>query len=263
MSFQLYSRSLGRLDESLILAQRGHKADPGNFGALVIEYFNRLSLDDDRSAQTVYQQMEDLDAANAWLPYAKAWLNIKNSQLAAAREQARFLQKNFADPQSQWLAGILFAATGDDNQAREAFLSVDPRYLDRARWSDILNGGAEDVCAVGLTLMRTGDESLGRELVSYAANYWEQTAPLYMQHADRWPSFACHAYLGDIDKSLAALETAFNHKHVFWYWVFMANDPRLSLLHEDPRFQAMDQKVRAELARQRENLARIEMEAST
>jgi tetratricopeptide (TPR) repeat protein len=32
-------------------------------------------------------------------------------------------------------------------------------------------------------------------------------------------------------------------------------DPELSLIHEDPRFKAMDQRARAELARQRENLA--------
>lgn len=263
MSFELYTRSQGRLDEALILVQRGHKVDPGNVGALINEYFKRLSLDDDRSAQTVYQQLEDLDATGVWLPIAKAWQNIKNGRVAAAQEQARFLQQNFADPQSQWMAGLLFAATENHDQAREIFLRVDPRYLDREQWSDILNGGAEDVCTVGLTLMRTGDESLGHELLSYAANYWEQTAPLYMQHADRWPSFACHAYLGDIEKSLAALEIALNHKHALWFWVFIANDPRVRLLQEDPRFQAMDQRARAELTRQRENLTRLQEEAGT
>jgi len=221
MSFELYTRSQGRLDEALILVQRGHKADAGNITALLNDYFNRLSLDDDRSAQTVYQQMEDLDATGVWLPIAKAWQNIKNGRVAAAQEQARFLAQNFADPQSQWMAGILFAATENHDQAREIFLRLDPRYLYREQWSDILNGGAEDVCTVGLTLMRTGDETLGHELLSYAANYWEQTAPLYMQHADRWPSFACHAFLGDIEKSLAALETALSHKHALWFWVFI------------------------------------------
>ena len=246
-----------------MLVQRGHKTDPGNIGALVTEYFNRLSLNDDRSAQTVYQQIAELDAASVWLPLAKSWQNIKNGRVAAAQEQARFLQQNFADPQSQWLSGILFAATEDHDKAREVFLKVDPRYLDREQWLDILNGGEGDVCAVGLTLMRTGDESLGHELISYAANYWEQTAPLYMQHADRWPSFACHAYLGDIEKSLAALETALNHQHVLWYWVYISIDPRLRLLQEDPRFQAMDQRARAELTRQRENLARMNAQADT
>ena len=263
MSFGLYTRSQGRLDESLILLQRGHNADPGNIGALVSEYFNRLSLDDEQSAQTVYEQMAELDATSVWLPIAKAWQNIKNSRVAAAQEQTRFLQQNFADPQSQWMAGILFAATENHDQAREIFLKVDPRYLDREQWSDILSGGSGDVCAVGLTLMRTGDESLGHELISYAANYWEQTAPLYIQHADRWPSFACHAYLGDIEKSLAALEIALSHKHALWFWVFLAKDPRLQLLQEDPRFQAMDQRARAELNRQRENLARLQEETST
>ena len=114
---------------------------------------------------------------------------------------------------------------------------------------------------VGLTLARTGDEALGSDLLRFAANYWEETLPSYIEHADRLPSFACHAYLGDVEKSLAALEISLDHKHVLRNWLWIASDPELRLIHEDPRFKAMDQSARAELARQHENAIRMELEA--
>ena len=67
--------------------------------------------------------------------------------------------------------------------------------------------------------------------------------------------------MGDVEKSLAALQTSLTHQHVLNDWLFIAANPELSMLHEDPRFASMDQQARAELTRQREDLARIEAEA--
>jgi hypothetical protein len=61
---------------------------------------------------------------------------------------------------------------------------------------------------------------------------------------------------------LSALETSLNHQHALQGWLWIASNPELRLIREDPRFKAMDQRARAELARQRENLAQIEAEAS-
>ena len=98
-------------------------------------------------------------------------------------------------------------------------------------------------------------------MLSFAANYWEQTAPIYIQHADRYPSYECHAYLGNVDQSLAALEMSLSHQHVLSRWLGIAANPYLRMIQEDPRFADMDERARAELTRQRENLARIEAEA--
>ena len=85
-----------------------------------------------------------------------------------------------------------------------------------------------------------------------------QTAPLYIQHADRYPSSECYAYLGDVEKSLDALEISLEHQHVLRNWLGIASNPELRMIQEHPRFAAMDEKARAELNRQREHLAQLE-----
>ena len=259
MSWFLYANDLGQLDDAILWAQKSNSVDPGRINTLVIEYALWLSLDDDTRAQAIYLQMEELDAESRWLPRAKSWMDIKHGRFDAAKEEAMFLAQGFKNPGAQWRAGTIYARAGDYVRARELLLRVDPRYVDREQWPDILNEGSDDVCTVGLTFARTGDEELGKDLLRYSANYWEETLPFYIKHADRWPSFECHAYLGDAEQSLAALEKSLNHKHVLRKWLWIASNPELRLIHEDPRFKTMDQRARAELARQRENLAQIEV----
>ncbi len=261
IAWDLYTRHLGQLDEAIVWAHKATRADPGKINILMVEYSLWLSLDDDARAQEIYQQMEDLDAKNSWLPSAKSWMDTKNGRYAAAKEEARYLAQGFKLPVVQWDAGVIFARAGDYASARELFLKIKPRYADRGQWPLILNEGQDDACIVGLTLARTGDEKLGNDLLRYAANYWEEALPRYVEHADRWPGFECHAYLGDVEKSLAALEVSLNHKHVLRNWLWIASDPELRLIQEDPRFKAMDQSARAELARQHENAIKMELEA--
>jgi len=263
MGWQLYLQDLGQIDDAVVMLQESSRLDPGKIGSLIVEYFAWASLDNDVAAESIYQQMEELDAGNVWLPVTKAMMDIKHGRYAAAKEEAIFLAQKYKTPFVQWWAGLILARSGNHDQAREIFLMVEPRYMDRQQWFEILNGGATDVCIVGLTLVRTGDESLGNDLLRYAANYWEETLPLYIKHADRFDSFSCHAYLGDIEKSLDALEISLNHKHALSDWVYLAAAPEFQLVREHPRYQAMDQRARIELTRQRENLARIEMEAGT
>jgi len=257
----LYARHLGQLDEAVTWAQKANKADPGKINILTIEYSLWLSMNDDARAQIIYRQMEDLDAGNSWLPSARSWMDTKNGRYAAAKEEARYLEQGFKFPSVQWAAAVIYARAGDYARARELFLKLEPRYADREHWPAVLNEGQDDACLVGLTLARTGDEALGNDLLRYAANYWEETLPRYIEHADRLPSWECHALLGEVDQSLAALETSLDHKHALHIWLWIAGDPELRLVHEDPRFKAMDQRARAELARQHENAVRMELEA--
>ena len=262
MSWGLFGNDLGRLDEAIIMVQNANRVDPGKISPLIIEYTFWISLGDFQKAQVVYQQMEALDAEHFWLPAAKAWSSIRQGRYAAAKEDGLFLERNFDSLSVQNMAMQILARSGDYEHVRETLLKIEPRYLDPAQWSDLLNEGSNDACWIGLTLIRTGDEQLGRELLSYAINYWEQTAPLYIQHADRYPSSECYAYLGEVEKSLDALEISLEHQHVLRNWLGIAANPELRMIQEHPRFAAMDEKARAELKRQREHLAQLEAEAS-
>jgi TolB-like protein len=262
MSWGLFGNDLGRLDEAIIMVQNANRVDPGKISPLIIEYTFWISLGDFQKAQVVYQQMEALDAEHFWLPAAKAWSNIRQGRYAAAKEDGLFLERNFDSLFVQNMAMQILARSGDYEHVRESLLKLEPRFLDANQWSAVLNEGSNDACWVGLTLMRTGDEELGRELLRYSANYWEQTAPLYIQHADRYPSFECLAYLGEVEKSLDTLEISLEHQHVLRNWLGIAANPELRMIQEHPRFAAMDEKARAELKRQREHLAQLETETS-
>jgi TolB-like protein len=261
MSWDLYSNGLGKLDEAIIMVQNANRIDPGKMTSLIIEYAFWSGLGDYQKAQDVYQQMEALDAGHYWIPVAKAVSSIRQGRYAAAKEEALFLQRNFDSLYVQQRAMGILARSGAYERAREILLKIEPRYLDPEQWSDLLNEGEDDACWIGLTLTRTGDEQLGRDLLNHAVNYWEQTAPLYIRHSDRYPSFDCYAYLGDVEKSLDALEITLAHGHALRYWLNIASNPELRMIQEHPRFAAMDEKARAELKRQRENLAQLEAEA--
>ena len=262
MSWLLYGRDLGMLDQAIIMAQNASRIDPGKITSLVTEYGFWLSLGDYQRAQGVYQQMEALDAGHFWLPAAKAWANTQQGRYAAAKEDGLFLGNNFDSLNVQGRAMSILARSGDFDHAREFLLKVEPRYFDPEQWSDILNGGTNDACWVGLTLIRTGDEVLGRDLLDFTVNYWEQTAPIYIRHADRYPSYECYAYMGEVEKSLDALEISLQHQHVLRDWLGIASNPELRMIQEHPRFVAMDEKARAELKRQRDHLGQLEAEAS-
>jgi len=263
MAWYLYGLDRGNLDEAIIMTRDAHRVDPGRISSLNSEYYLLLGLGDYERAQVVYQQMEALDDGHRWLPIAKGYTNMQQGQYAAAKEEGLFLWRNFKSRAPRFHAFNILARSGAYQQAREILLELEPRYFDPEQWPVILNEGRENACTAGLTLLKTGDEQLGRDLLRFSANYWQQTAPLYIQHADRYPSFACLAYLGDVEKSLDALENSLEHGHELRSWFFIVADPELSNIRENPRFAAMDEKARAEIKRQRETLARLEKEAGT
>ena len=261
MGWSLYGNDKGRLDEGIILTREAHRIDPGKILSLIIEHSLWLGLGDHQRAQLVYQKMEALDAGHHWLPISKGYSNIQQGRFAAAKEEGLFLSRNFNSLSPQRHAFNILARSGAFDQAREVLLKIEPRYFDPEQWSDLLNEGTDSACIAGLTLLKTGDEQLGNDLLRSSANYWEQVAPLYILHADSYPSYECHAYLGDVEKSLDALEVTLEHQHVLRNWLFIAVDPEMRVIREHPRFAAMDEKARAELKRQRENLARLDAEA--
>ena len=197
MGWNLYSLDMGKLDEAIILTQEAHRI-PGKISSLITEHSFWIGLGDYQRAQVVYQQMEALDAGHRWLPIAKGYSNIRQGRYAAAKEEGLFLWQNFNSLAPRGHAFNILARSGAYEQAREILSTIEPRYFDPEQWPDILNEGAGRACIAGLTLIKTGDEQLGRDLLTFSANYWQQTAPLYIRHAGSWPSFECLAYLGDV-----------------------------------------------------------------
>jgi len=262
MAWNLYSEGLGKLDEALILNQAASRVDPGRFNSLASEHYFWSGLGDFESAGLVYQKMEALDAQSELLPRIRARLARQQGRYAASKEEGLFLARKTNSRDAQRGAFDILAKSGAYEQAREILSKYGPEYFEPEQWPDILNQGNTNPCIAGLTLVRTGDEQLGNDLLTYAVNYWEQTAPLYILHADRYPGWECFAYLGAVEESLDALEISLEHQHVLRNWLVIVANPELRTLRENLRFAAMDEKARAELKRQRDHLAQLEAEGS-
>jgi len=257
MAWKLYGLGLGKLDEAIILNQAALRIDPGRFGSLAAEAYFWSGLGDYQNAQLLYPKMEALDAANDLLPRVRARLARLQGRYAASKEEGLFLSRKSNNLDAQRAAFSVLARSGAFAQAREILSKYEPRYFDPEQWPGIMNEGDANACMTGLILIRTGDEQLGSDLLTYAASYWEQTAPLYILHADSYPGWECLAYQGEVEKSLDALEISLEHQHVLRDWLSIVANPELRMLREHLRFAAMDEKARAELKRQREHLAEL------
>ena len=130
-------------------------------------------------------------------------------------------------------------------------LLAEPGYMDKAHWQRLLAERQDDACLIGWVLMKTGDESLGRELIEETLTYLEETLPRYIKHADAYFTAGCHAARGDIDSALTALEVTVEHNHIGG-WKFGHIWPPMRELRDEPWYIAASEKVEAELARQRE-----------
>jgi len=243
-------RDLGNFDEAYKWSLKSQSLDAGNISYLYREYRALMEVGSIDLAAHTYRQMEDLNDKHWLFSIANIRTNIKNGQIAAAREQASFLSGSVSAPFARWISGSVFSIDEDYDRARKMMLSARPAYLDRDQWSRLLNENQQDACRVGWVLMRTGDETLGRDLLEQTIAYLDRTLPQYMEHADRYPSTLCHAALGDIDATLESLQSLVAHNHIANWWEYRSW-PQMRLVLDDPRFVELDQKVTDELTRQR------------
>lgn len=246
----MYSSELGRFDKAWQWNLKSQLLDPGNIFYLSEEYRALISVGATELAQDSYRRMEELDDKHFTLSTVGVFTNLRNGQIAAAREQASYLRGSISAPFARWISGIVFAIDEDYGQAREMLLSAEPGYADRSQWARLLGERQEDACVVAWVFMRTGDEELGLELLAQSITYLEDSLPQYIAHADRYSSAICHAALGEIEASLESMNQLVADNHIKDWWLMKIWPPVRPVL-DDPRYIALDQKVADELARQR------------
>ena len=136
--------------------------------------------------------------------------------------------------------------------------TLDPGFFAAETQYEAVREAPDIACLVGYTLLRTGDEALGRSLIEQAMTYGTVELPKYVRHAPQVINLHhCHAIRGDFEAALAVMESFLAHGH-YDAW----REPRLleyfQPLHGDSRFEALMQRVEDEMARQRANLAQLE-----
>lgn len=247
---ELYGGSMGRLDEALKWDIKSRSMDSGSMWFLANEQRHLSQVGATSLEEEAFGRMEDLDPDHTFVTITGAFNNLKKGKFDAAREYVNFLNTTTQAPWVQWMGGVVIAATEDYDNARELMLRSTPGFTDRIEWARLIGEWQNDACAMAWVFMRTGDESMGHDLATETLTYLEQALPKYLLHADRFNSAGCYAALGDLEGALKSLEVQVNHNHIS-NWSFVHFWPPLKIVHDDPRFIAMDQQVKEELQRQR------------
>ena len=247
---ELYGGEMGRLDEALKWDIKSRSMDSGSMWFLGNERRHLASVGATSLEEDAFGRMQDLDPDHTFVAVSGAFNNLRKGSFDAAREYINFLNTTTQAPWIQWTGGIVIAATEDYDHARKLMLRSTPGFTDRMEWTRLIGEWQDGACAMAWVFMRTGDESLGRDLATETLTYLEETLPNYLLHADRFNSAGCYAALGDIEGALKSLEIQVNHNHIS-DWSFVHFWPPLKIVHDDPRFIALDQRVKDELQRQR------------
>ena len=243
------ARERGRLDEFFRWNQQSLRVDPGSMAILMDQYMVLMELGLDEHAQVFFTRMEDLDDQHFMLSIARAVTNQLSGQNAAAVEHANYLIQSIDLSWPLWLAGTIYAVNSDYQKARELMLSPVSPYDDMNEWPRLVTEFGDDACEIAWVFMKTGDEELARNLLTYTVAYLEEELPQHIEHGERHGVAACHAALGDSEATLASLEEYVEHGHLD-DWAYLRIWPAFEFLLDNSRFIELDSQVSQSIAAQ-------------
>jgi hypothetical protein len=252
---------MGRFDEQIRWLQRAIEMDPGRLAIYSDLVWAYADIDDLEPLEDIKHRMAEINDQHIFLALTDVVANLHGDNYEGALESARWIYDRMNRPPFVLrILGYIQTMKRDYPAARETLEAAEPRLFDREQWRAAIEANPDDACLVGWLLARTGDATMGAELVAASLDYLENELPRYVEHADRRVIEACYLAIGDQDKALAAIETRAAHGHNAQWW-FMRKQPLYEPLWGDPRFEAVLQKIQDDLVIQRANLARTETAA--
>jgi TolB-like protein/Flp pilus assembly protein TadD len=248
----LYTYNQSRYEQALALAMKARELDPENLFSLNTLISIYLELGDFAAAERVRDALSEVDFNLPSVGFADMDINLRKNNVAASREAVNWLLPKITDDlgDTMWL-GAVELILGDKNRAREIYLSTAPGWLEPDQWQSLLHRFAVHGCIVAWTLMNTGDEDLGRQLLQQSTVYLEETLPSVVEHVDWYAPEICELTAGDTDKALQSIETQLAHNHLF-DWDMYHQLPMYDLIRFEPRYQAAVQERERRIAAQRE-----------
>jgi TolB-like protein/Tfp pilus assembly protein PilF len=251
----------GHIDEQVFWLYRKLELDPGDITEYQNLVFAMLDMGNHEAIPELRQAMEEIDDEHVSLGFVDIFENVYQQNYQAAFEAGNWVDSQIGkQPSFQNFFGFLHTLNGDYFKAREAFTIAEPRFFERASFRAAIEQQTTQGCLNAWIMMRTGDQSLGEELLGMTIDYIENELPQYMEHADRFGYPGCYLASGDHAKALDAFETQVAHGHIGGWWV-NTRMPWFEPLRGEPRFEAALQSIRDRMAVQRENLARMEAQA--
>ena len=155
----------------------------------------------------------------------------------------------------------IYMSQGEFQKVRDWWSQEDSRWSDPDQWHYYFSGrGYQSTrdCEGAGVLMATGDEALGRQLLSEAMQYMETEFPRLIQHTYRFRSLGvCYLVDGQYDKTFDFFSERIEHGHA-GNWSMTSKYPWWNPVRDDPRFVALGQKAEEVLAEQRALLQQME-----
>jgi tetratricopeptide (TPR) repeat protein len=251
----------GRFDEEVMWRQKGIERDPGRIFSYMSIGFALLNMGDLEAVADIRQTMDDIDSGHVSIGWLDTLTSTYRQNYPAALESGNWLgQKLGSVPSFQGFLGFVHIMNGDYQKARQKFEIAEPRYWNRASWRAAIEKDSGLGCTVATTMMHTGDEEMGNDLLRMVISYLETELPNYIEDADRYDYTGCYAAAGDYEKALDAFEITVDHGHYGFWWAWI-NFPTFEPLRGNPRWEAGMAKIHERNAQQRENLARIQAQA--
>ena len=223
--------------------------------------FAYLDMGDSEALSGIQRAIEEIDDQHFSIGLIDTMKNIDEQNFAGAVESLNWISNKVGPvPGFQGFFAYIYMLGEDFQKARQALEIAEPAYFDPTQWRTAIERNVGHGCGVAYVLMRTGDEEMGRNLLSMTISYLENELPNYVDHAPMYDQ-GCYAVAGDVEKALETLELTVAHGHTGGWW-FWSKLPQMELLRGEPRFEALMQTIRENGAAMRANLASIENEAA-
>jgi tetratricopeptide (TPR) repeat protein len=246
----------GRLDEAAVWWAKVVAVDPsstwvlGNFGRLLLE----LGAPD--RAEHWIQRAIELAPENFDANVAMQRLALYRGDEDLALRHGR---KAFAIWQEDDVLSLLRdreLEAGRYAEARALYEPLFPELLsERDPEVDLRNYRA--ALDLALVLSRTGERERAERLLERSAEPIRRR-PRLGEYGSGIADVQLHALRGEKQKALSALRRAIDEgwRRDWWYW--LQKKPDLEPLHDEPEFQAMREKLRADVAAQLERVREME-----
>jgi TolB-like protein len=249
----------GQFDQVVYWSRKSQALNPGSMRLIMDEVRALINLDSPERLEAVRNRLEAIDHESFTIALLDIFTAILQGNTAAALEAAQWAQQKLGNRRFQGLFGSIHLLNEDYPAARASFETAYPRMWNPASWRAAYQESVADGCDCALVMMKTGDEQMGRELVTEVLAFYENELPTYISHPERYSATVCYLLNSEPQKALALLEKQVRNQFVN-FWPLKQRHPVIKPLLSEPRLQAAIDSMHIELARQRENLQRMEAE---
>ena len=256
----LYQFSMGQYARALPLYEKAHKLDPGNVNQQESIANLYLRIGDIQNAQIIRERMAEVDANNIWVGVADVKINLVQGNKTGMLESINWLLPKIKS--NAWLTqfvAVWTLGTGDNQRAREIYLSAQPGWLERDQWTGLIEKFATHGCVMSWIFLNTGDPQLGAGLLAQTTAFLDQSLPAVMEHTDSWAPDVCYLTADDTEKALTSIETQLSHNHLT-NWPTRIALPMYEQLRFEPRYQAITEEYERRISLQREAIEAARLE---